>query len=345
MLKKKDVILMFICVIVTIVLFILNIAMGSVDISVMKILRIFIGSENDIISTNIIVNSRFPHALTAVLAGSALSIGGLLMQTLFRNPLAGPSILGISSGASLGVAFVILASGSLGGIAINSLGIFGNIAITLAAFIGSVSVLFFVVLLARRVKGNATLLILGIMVGYTANSIVSMLKFYSLEEDIHAYVIWGLGSFAKVSVSNMNTFIVVILLSIISSFFLIKTLNLLMLGENYARNLGVNIKRARLFIILSSGVLTATVTAYCGPIIFIGLAVPHIARLIFVASDHRILLPATAVLGSGIALFCSLVSRMPGFDGALPINSVTSFVGAPVVIWVLLSKKKHEIVD
>lgn len=345
MFKNKDILLMIICVIVTIVLFILNITMGSVDISVMKILRIFTGSEKDIISTNIIVNSRLPHALTAVLAGSALSIGGLLMQTLFRNPLAGPSILGISSGASLGVAFVILASGSIGGIAINSLGMFGNIAITLAAFIGSVSVLFFVVLLARRVKGNATLLILGIMVGYTANSIVNMLKFYSLEEDIHAYVIWGLGSFSKVSASNMNSFIIVILLSIISSFFLIKTLNLLMLGENYARNLGVNIKRARLFIILSSGVLTATVTAYCGPIIFIGLAVPHIARLIFVASDHKILLPATAIIGSGIALFCSLVARMPGFDGALPINSVTSFVGAPVVIWVLLSKKKHEIVD
>lgn len=345
MFKNKDILLMIICVIVTIVLFILNITMGSVDISVMKILRIFTGSEKDIISTNIIVNSRLPHALTAVLAGSALSIGGLLMQTLFRNPLAGPSILGISSGASLGVAFVILASGSIGGIAINSLGMFGNIAITLAAFIGSVSVLFFVVLLARRVKGNATLLILGIMVGYTANSIVNMLKFYSLEEDIHAYVIWGLGSFSKVSASNMNSFIIVILLSIISSFFLIKTLNLLMLGENYARNLGVNIKRARLFIVLSSGVLTATVTAYCGPIIFIGLAVPHIARLIFVASDHKILLPATAIIGSGIALFCSLVARMPGFDGALPINSVTSFVGAPVVIWVLLSKKKHEIVD
>jgi len=215
----------------------------------------------------------------------------------------------------------------------------------MAAFIGSISVLLFVVFLARKVRGNATLLILGIMVGYIANSVVSMLKFYSLEEDVHAYVIWGLGSFAKVSSSHMGSFSIVIILAIISSFFLIKTLNLLMLGENYARNLGVNVKRARLFIILSSGILTATVTAYCGPIIFIGLAVPHIARLVFMASDHRVLLPATALIGSCIALFCSLIARMPGFDGALPINSVTSFVGAPVVVWVLLSKKKSEIVD
>jgi len=345
MLKKRDIILLAGCCLVAIVLFVLNVAMGSVEIPLIKILDLLTGTDIDKISTNIILNSRVPQALTAILAGAALSIGGLQMQTLFRNPLAGPSILGISSGASLGVAFVILASGSFGGMALSNLGVFGNIAITMAAFIGSISVLLFVVFLARKVRGNATLLILGIMVGYIANSVVSMLKFYSLEEDVHAYVIWGLGSFAKVSSSHMGSFSIVIILAIISSFFLIKTLNLLMLGENYARNLGVNVKRARLFIILSSGILTATVTAYCGPIIFIGLAVPHIARLVFMASDHRVLLPATALIGSCIALFCSLIARMPGFDGALPINSVTSFVGAPVVVWVLLSKKKSEIVD
>lgn len=345
MFRKREILLLIACLIFAILLFLLNIAMGSVDISINKIFRILIGADVDRISVNIIMNSRVPQAFTAILAGAALSIGGLQMQTLFRNPLAGPSILGISSGASLGVAFVILASGSFGGIALSSLGAFGNIAITMAAFIGSISVLLFVVFLAGKVRGNVTLLILGIMVGYIANSVVSMLKFYSLEEDVHSYVIWGLGSFSKVSSSHMGSFALVIILAIISSFFLVKTLNLLMLGENYARNLGVNVKRARLFIILSAGVLTATVTAYCGPIIFIGLAVPHIARLLFMASDHRILLPASALIGSCIALFCSFIARMPGFDGALPINSVTSFVGAPVVVWVLLSKKKSEIVD
>lgn len=345
MFKKRDILLLLGCSIIVFFLFVLNIAMGSVDISISKIFHLFMGLEEDRITTNIIFNSRVPQALTAVLAGAALSIGGLQMQTLFRNPLAGPSILGISSGASLGVAFVILASGSFGGFAMSTLGVFGNIAVTLASFIGAISVLMFVVFLAGKVRGNATLLILGIMVGYTANSVVSMLKFYSLEEDVHAYVIWGLGSFSKVSASHITTFAVIILLAILSSFLLVKKLNLLMLGENYARNLGVNIKSARLFIIMSSGILTATVTAYCGPIIFIGLAVPHIARLVFMASDHRVLLPATALIGSCVALFCSLIARMPGFDGALPINSVTSFVGAPVVVWVLLRKRKSEIVD
>jgi iron complex transport system permease protein len=345
MFKRKDILLLLGFCLLAFVLFILNISMGSVDISISKIVAILMGDEIDIISRNIIMNSRLPQAFTAVLAGAALSIGGLQMQTLFRNPLAGPSILGISSGASLGVAFVILASGGLGGFALNSLGVFGNIAITLAAFLGSISILMFVVFLSRKVRGNATLLILGIMVGYTANAVVSMLKFYSLEEDVHAYVIWGLGSFSKVSSSNMLSFTTIILLAIVSSFFLIKKLNLLMLGENYAKNLGVNIKRARLFIILSSGILTATVTAFCGPIIFIGLAVPHLGRIVFMASDHRVLLPATALIGSCVALLCCLIARMPGFDGALPINSVTAFVGAPVVVWVLLSKKKSEILD
>ncbi|MGB5989534.1 MAG: iron ABC transporter permease [Marinifilaceae bacterium] len=345
MFKIRDFVLLIAVSLLLLSLFILNIAVGSVDISLEKILELITGSKIDDISTNIIINSRLPQAITACLAGAALSIGGLQMQTLFRNPLAGPSILGVSSGASLGVAFVILASGSIGGFAINSVGLFGNIAVTLAAFIGAISVLLFVVFLARKVKGNATLLIMGIMLGQTASAIVSMLKFYSLEEDVHAYVIWGFGSFSKISTSHMMPFASIIIIAILSSFFLIKKLNLLMLGENYAMNLGLNIKRARLYIIISAGILTATVTAYCGPIVFIGLAVPHIARFIFMVSDHRVLLPATALLGSCVALFCSLIARMPGFDGALPINSVTSLVGVPVVVWVLLSKKKSEIVD
>lgn len=345
MLKRRDVILLCACLVLAALLFLLNIFMGSVEIPMKNIISILMGNPENKIWGNIVMNSRMPQAVTSVLAGAALAIGGLQMQTLFRNPLAGPSILGISSGASLGVAFVILASGSIGGVALSNMGFLGNIAVTVAAFVGSVSILLLVVFLAGRVRGNATLLILGIMVGYTANSIVGMLKFYSVEEDVHAYVIWGLGSFSKVSSSNMPVFVGLILMGIVISFFLIKTLNLLMLGENYARNLGINVKRARLFIILSSGILTASVTAYCGPIIFIGLAVPHIARLLFMASDHRVLVPATAMTGVCIALLCNLISRLPGFDGALPVNSVTSFIGAPVVVWVLLRKRKSEIVD
>ena len=345
MLKRRDIILLIGCVVLALVLFIVNIVLGSVDIPVKNIIGLLLGSGENRIWENIVMNSRLPQAITSILAGAALAIGGLQMQTLFRNPLAGPSILGISSGASLGVAFVILASGNIAGVALSNLGIFGNIAVTIAAFVGAVSILLLVIFLAGKVRGNATLLILGIMVGYTANSVVGMLKFYSVEEDVHAYVIWGLGSFSKVSSSNMPGFVLLIIFGIITSFFLIKTLNLLMLGENYARNLGINVKRARFFIILSSGILTASVTAYCGPIIFIGLAVPHIARLLFMASDHRVLLPATALTGSCIALLCNLISRLPGFDGALPVNSVTSFIGAPVVVWVLLRKRKSEIVD
>lgn len=345
MLKKRDILLLIACFVLAVVLFLFNIFMGSVEIPMKNIIASLFGNSDNKVWHNIIMNSRMPQAITSVLAGAALAIGGLQMQTLFRNPLAGPSILGISSGASLGVAFVILASGNIGGIVLSNMGFLGNIAVTIAAFLGSVSILLLVIFLAGRVRGNATLLILGIMVGYTANSVVGMLKFYSVEEDVHAYVIWGLGSFAKVSSSNMPVFIGLICVGIVISFFLIKTLNLLMLGENYARNLGINVKRARLFIILSSGILTASVTAYCGPIIFIGLAVPHIARLLFMASDHRVLLPATALTGSCIALLCNLISRLPGFDGALPVNSVTSFIGAPVVIWVLLRKRKSEIVD
>jgi len=345
MYKRKHTILLLICALVSVILFLINITLGSVSIPLSTILEVLFGDSKDIISSNIIINSRIPQAVTAILAGSALAIGGLEMQTLFRNPLAGPSILGISSGASLGVAFVILASGSIGGVVLSSLGILGSIAVTFAAFIGSISVLLFVVFLANKVKGNATLLILGIMVGYTANSIVSMLKFYSPEEDVHAYVIWGLGSFSKVSASHLPLFSSIIIVCILLSFLLVKRLNLLMLGENYARNLGVNIKESRFLIILSSGILTATITAYCGPIIFIGLAVPHIARLIFAVADHKVLLPASALVGACIALLCSLIARMPGFDGALPINSVTSFIGAPVVVWVLLKKRKSETVE
>ena len=278
-----------------------------------------------------------------MIAGAGLSVSGLLMQTVFRNPLAGPSVLGISSGASLGVALIVLLSGSLGGVALSSLGILGEVAVTLGAILGSFTIMILIAYVSQRVKGNVTLLIIGVMIGYVVNAVIGVLKYFSVEEDIKAYVFWGLGSFSRISPSQVPLFVVLILVLLLLSFLLIKTLNLMLLGESYARSLGLNIKRARLLVITSSGALVALVTAFCGPIIFLGLAVPHLCRSLFQTSDHRILVPTSILLGSAIALLCNLIARLPGFEGALPINSVTALIGAPVVISVLFSKHRGEI--
>ena len=279
----------------------------------------------------------------SAVAGAGLSISGLQMQTVFRNPLAGPSVLGISSGASMGVAFVVLFSGSIGGVALSHLGLFGEVALSIAAVAGSLSVMALIVFASHKVKGNVTLLIIGVMIGYLANAIIGILKFFSVEEDIKTYVIWGLGSFSRVSGNQMMLFVTIMAILIPLSFLLVKTLNLLMLGDGYARNLGLNIKRARVLVITCSGVLTAIVTAYCGPIIFLGLAVPHLCRAVFQTSDHRLLMPACLVMGASLALACNLIARMPGFEGALPVNSVTALIGAPVVASVLFRKRKNEL--
>ena len=292
---------------------------------------------------NIIWKSRLPQALTALVAGAGLSVSGLQMQTVFRNPLAGPSVLGISSGASMGVAFVVLLSGSIGGVALSRLGFMGEIALSVAAVIGSLSVMALIVYVSQKVKGNVTLLIIGVMIGYVANAVIGVLKFFSVEEDIRAYVIWGLGSFSRVSGNQMMLFVGIMAVLLPLSFLLVKTLNLMLLGDGYARNLGLNVKRSRLLVITSAGVLTAIVTAYCGPIIFLGLAVPHLSRAIFQTSDHRILMPSSLLVGGALALVCNLIARMPGFEGALPVNSVTALVGAPVVASVLFRKRKNEL--
>ena len=244
---------------------------------------------------------------------------------------------------SAGGAFVVLLSGSLGGVALSKLGFMGEIALSIAAVIGSLSVMALIVYVSQKVKGNVTLLIIGVMIGYVANAVIGVLKFFSVEEDIRAYVIWGLGSFSRVSGNQMMLFVAIMAILIPLSFLLIKTLNLMLLGDGYARNLGLNIKRARLLVITSAGVLTAIVTAYCGPVIFLGLAVPHLCRAIFQTSDHRVLMPAVLFAGAALALACNLIARMPGFEGALPVNSVTALVGAPVVASVLFRKRKNEL--
>lgn len=324
-------------------MFFLNLGLGTVPIpwkSVWNILWDQPGESQ--MWQNIIWKSRLPQTITAMAAGAGLSVSGLLMQTVFRNPLAGPSVLGISSGASLGVAFVVLLSGHLGGVALSQLGFIGEIAMTIAAIAGALAVMALIVFISQKVPGNVTLLIIGVMIGYIATAIIGILKFFSVEEDIRAYVIWGLGSFSRVSGNQIAPFILLILATLPLSFLLIKTLNLLLLGDRYARNLGLNIKRSRLLVITAAGVITAIVTAYCGPITFLGLAVPHLCRALFQTADHKILMPGVMLTGTVLALFCNLVARMPGFEGALPVNSVTALIGAPVIASLLFSKRKHE---
>jgi len=328
------------------VLFILNIALGSVSIPWRTAMSVLLGDGTaDAVQTNIILKSRLPQALVAIVAGAGLAISGLHMQTVFRNPLAGPSVLGICSGASLGVAFVVLLSGNLAGVALSRLGFAGDIALTIGAIAGALAVMALIVYVSQRVKGNVTLLIIGVMIGYVANAIIGVLKYFSVEEDIRAYVVWGLGSFSRVSGDQVTLFVTMMLILLPLSFLLVKTLNLLLLGDSYARNLGLNIKRARLLVISYSGILVAVVTAYCGPINFLGLAVPHLCRALFRTSDHRILTPASILVGAAFALACSLIARMPGIEGALPVNSVTALVGAPIVISVLFRRRREESVE
>lgn len=343
---KRHIFLLILIFVSILLFFILNLVLGTISIPVGSIWNILSGTGDEpLIWQNIIWKSRFPQTLTALVAGAGLSISGLQMQTVFRNPLAGPSELGISSGASLGVAFIILLSGSIAGTALSTLGFFGEVAVSVAAIAGAMTVMAIIIAISQRIRGNVILLIIGVMIGYIATAIIGVLKFFSNDEDVRAYVIWGLGSFAKVSGNQVYTFVLIMAVLIPLSFLLIKTLNLMLLGDGYARNLGLNIKRARLYVICCSCVITAIITAYCGPIVFLGLAVPHLCRTIFVSSDHRILMPAVTLTGAFLALLCNLIARMPGFEGALPINSVTALIGAPIVISVLFGKRKNEITE
>ncbi|MCQ2223272.1 MAG: iron ABC transporter permease [Bacteroidaceae bacterium] len=320
----------------------LNLAMGSVYIPFGDVVNILSGGDaNSEVWYNIVLKTRLPQTLTAMACGAGLSVAGLQMQTVFRNPLAGPSVLGISSAASLGVALVVLLSGALGGGILTQFGVFGNTALTLAAMAGAMSVMALIVYLSRKVESSVTLLVVGVLIGYIASAIIGVLKYFSSEEDVHAYVIWGLGSFARVTGGQVYVFTGLMAVLLPLTMLLIKPLDILLLGEQYARNLGLNLNRTRTLVITSAGALVAIVTAYCGPIMFLGLAVPHICRALFATSSHRILMPATLLCGASLALLCNLIARLPGFEGALPINSVTALIGAPVALTVLL-KRKHK---
>jgi iron complex transport system permease protein len=328
------------------VLLLVNLLIGSVPIAAGEVMDILFrhdvaATDAHIINSNIIWKSRLPQAVTAMVAGAGLAVSGLQMQTVFRNPLAGPSVLGISNGASLGVAFVVLLSGQLGGVALSRLGVMGDAALTIAAIAGSLAVMALIAWVSQKVRGNVTLLIIGVMIGYLATAVIGVLKFFSAEEDIRAYVVWGLGSFARVSGDQVWLFAAMMAVLLPLSMLLVKQMNLMLLGDGYARNLGLNVRRSRLLIIASSGTLVAIVTAYCGPVMFIGLAVPHLCRALMRTSDHRVLMPGTLLTGAALALACNLIARMPGFEGALPVNSVTALVGAPVVASVLFKRRKE----
>jgi iron complex transport system permease protein len=332
----------FIVLLVSIVLLVVvNLLIGTVKIPVDSVVSILTGStEVSEVWTNIVLQSRLPQTLTALVAGAGLAVSGLQMQTVFRNPLAGPSVLGISNGAALGVAFVVLLSRQIGGVALSRLGYLGDAAISVAAIVGALLVMMLIIWISNRVEGRGTLLIIGVMIGYLATAIIGVMKFLSPEEDVKAFVVWGLGSFSRVSGGDMVLFVVLMCILLPLACLLVKPMNLLLLGDRYAANLGLNIRRARSLVIVSSSLLVAIVTAYCGPIMFIGLAVPHLTRALFRTSDHRVLMPATALCGAVLALLCNLIARMPGFEGALPVNSVTALVGAPVIAAILFRRRR-----
>ena len=323
---------------VGLLLFVMNLCFGSVSIPMKEIWTAVFGGD-DATYRAIVLDYRLPQAITALLAGIGLSVSGLLMQTLFRNPLADPSLLGISSGSSLGVALVVLL-GTATGLSVSTLSLWSTFGVTVAAFIGAFAVLLLILALSSRLKSMVSLVLVGIMIAYIAGSVTDILKFFSQKEGLHSFVIWGMGSFSNVSKAQLPFFAITVVVGAVGAFLLFKTLNLLLLGERYAENLGVNIKRSSMLIILVSGFLTALITAFCGPIAFLGLAVPHIARFLFKSSDHKLLIPATAFIGMDLALFCNLIARLPSFEGNLPINSVTALIGAPIVLWVIFHRQK-----
>lgn len=320
-----------------IVLFVLNLLTGSVDIPVRDVLSILfsLSADNDIWHY-IIIETRLPQTITAMLCGSALAVSGLLLQTAFRNPLAGPSIFGISSGASLGVALVMLMMG--GSVTAGLFSVSGFVAILVAAFTGAMLVTAVIFFFSTLVRNSVMLLIIGVMVGYLSSSAITLLNFFATEEGVRSYMIWGMGSFSSVSLAQIPVFAVVTILGLLASVLLIKPLNALLLGEQYAENLGVNIRRTRHLLLVVTGLLTAITTAYCGPIAFIGLAVPHIARLVLGTENHRLLLPSTILCGAVVALLCNFICFLPGESGIIPLNAVTPLVGSPVIIYVIAHK-------
>ncbi len=335
---KRNICIILLLVASIIVLFAINLIVGSVRIPLADVCDIlfdkFEGKES---WKYIVMENRLPQALTAMLCGASLAVCGLMLQTAFRNPLAGPDVFGISSGAGLGVAIVMLFLG--GSVSTTLFTVSGFLAILTAAFIGAIVVTIIILFLSTMVKNSVLLLIVGLMVGYVSSSAVALLNFFASEEGVKSYMVWGMGNFGGVSMNHMLLFALLCLVGIIASIFLIKPLNIMLLGTQYAESLGINIRQIRNLLLGTVGLLTAVTTAFCGPISFIGLAIPHISRLLFHTDNHQILLPGTVLTGAVIALFCNLICYLPGELGIIPLNAVTPLIGAPVIIYVIIKRR------
>jgi len=324
--------------ILIIILFFLDIFLGSVKIGVADIFRTLF-SDNDSVMQTIVFKFRFPKAFTALFVGMALSVSGLQMQTVFRNPMAGPDVLGISSGASLGVAFVVL--GFSAGISIENITGIGNWILVISAWTGAGAVMILIMILSARVKDILTILILGIMLSGGISAIVTIMQYFSNETMLKSYVIWTMGSLGNLTSGQIKVLAISVSAGVMLSLFSSKMLNAMLLGENYARTIGLNIKLSRVLIFTGTSIMAGTVTAFCGPIGFIGVAVPHLTRLLLKTSDHKILIPGTLLTGGAVMLASDIISQLPGSDHILPVNSVTSLIGIPIVIWILLRNRKY----
>ena len=335
---KRNVCIILLLVAGIIMLFAMSLIVGSVRIPLADVCDIlfdkFDGKES---WKYIVMENRLPQALTAMLCGASLAVCGLMLQTAFRNPLAGPDVFGISSGAGLGVAIVMLFLG--GSVSTTLFTVSGFLAILTSAFIGAIVVTMIILFLSTMVRNSVLLLIVGLMVGYVSSSAVALLNFFASEEGVKSYMVWGMGNFGGVSMNHMQLFALLCLVGIIASIFLIKPLNIMLLGTQYAESLGINIRQIRNLLLVTVGLLTAVTTAFCGPISFIGLAIPHISRLLFHTDNHQILLPGTVLTGAVIALFCNLICYLPGELGIIPLNAVTPLIGAPVIIYVIIKRR------
>jgi iron complex transport system permease protein len=319
-----------------VVFFVLSLMTGAIRIPVVDVLSILFGDAEGIKPSwrYIVLESRLPQAITATLCGGSLAVSGLMLQTAFRNPLADPSIFGISSGAGLGVAMVMLLMG--GSMSVGAVSVSGFVAVIFAAFIGAMAVMMLIFAFSTIVHNSVMLLIIGIMIGYLSSSAISLLNFFATDEGVKSYLVWGMGTFGGVTMNHIPVFVTISLGGLLCSLLLIKPLNALMLGDQYAENLGVSIRQTRNLLLIITGLLTAITTAFCGPVSFIGLAVPHIARLLFQTDNHRVLLPATILCGSAVALLCNIVCFLPGENGIIPLGAVTPLMGAPVIIYVIM---------
>ena len=339
MTSKKHIVFIWIFLsVLLIVLFVFDVFLGSENIPVKDVIKAIFTGESDHSEYTIIYRFRIPKALTALFAGFALSVSGLQMQTIFKNPLAGPYVLGISAGASLGVAILVMGISTF--TVVSQIGVIGNWVIVIAAWLGSGLILFLILAISVRVKDIMTILILGIMFGSATSAIVNILQYFSNESMLKAFIVWTMGSLGGVLMSQLKVLIPSVIIGLLIAFSSIKMLNAMLVGENYAKSMGLNIRLSRFLIFFSTSLLAGSITAFCGPIGFIGIAVPHIARILFKTANHNTLLPGSMLIGGIVLLLSDLISQLPGKENTLPINSITAMVGIPIVIWIIIKNEK-----